>query len=70
MDPGYLGALCRPNVSLRWEAIEGIVEDGIRLKSGDVVSLDVIIFGTGYSLVGYSLSDLLILCRDVSPGAD
>ncbi|KAG5647262.1 hypothetical protein DXG03_000797 [Asterophora parasitica] len=43
--------LHRPNVTLSWESIKGIVEDGIELKSGEVVPLDVIIFGTGYSLV-------------------
>ncbi|RXW18729.1 hypothetical protein EST38_g7127 [Candolleomyces aberdarensis] len=50
IDPGYLKALHRPNVSLRWDPIESIVEEGIKLKSGEVVPLDVIIFGTGYSL--------------------
>ncbi|KAG6918135.1 hypothetical protein DXG01_016324 [Tephrocybe rancida] len=50
VDPGYLGALHRPNVSLSWEAIKDVVEEGVELKSGEVVPLDVIIFGTGYSL--------------------
>jgi cation diffusion facilitator CzcD-associated flavoprotein CzcO len=53
VDPGYLKALTRPNVSLKWEGIDSIVEGGIKLKTGEVVSLDVIIFGTGYSLVRY-----------------
>lgn len=51
MDPGYLKSLNQPNVSLRWESIDSVVEGGIKLKTGEVVSLDVIIFGTGYSLV-------------------
>jgi hypothetical protein len=38
-------------VSLNWEGIEEIVEEGIKLKTGEVVPLDIIIFGTGYSLV-------------------
>lgn len=50
VDPGYLESLNRPNVSLKWDAIETIVEDGIELKTGEIVPLDVIIFGTGYSL--------------------
>lgn len=50
-DPQYLKSLNRPNVSLKWDAIEAIVEDGIKLKTGAFVPLDVIIFGTGYSLV-------------------
>lgn len=51
VDPGYLKSLNRSNVSLKWDAIDAIVENGIRLKTGVVVSLDVIIFGTGYSIV-------------------
>jgi cation diffusion facilitator CzcD-associated flavoprotein CzcO len=51
VDPGYLEALHRPNVSLKWEAIEGIVENGIKVKTGEIVPLDIIIFGTGFSLV-------------------
>ena len=51
VDPQYLESLNRPNVSLKWDAIEAIVEDGIKLKTGVFIPLDVIIFGTGYSLV-------------------
>ncbi|KAF8637351.1 hypothetical protein AX17_002850 [Amanita inopinata Kibby_2008] len=50
VDPGYLACLHRPNVSLQWEGIDCIVKKGIKLKTGQVVPLDVIIFGTGYSL--------------------
>jgi cation diffusion facilitator CzcD-associated flavoprotein CzcO len=51
VDPDYLESLNRPNVSLSWDGIESIVENGIKLKTGEVVPLDVIIFGTGYSVV-------------------
>ena len=51
VDPQYLESLNRLNVSLKWDAIEAIVEDGIKLKTGVFVPLDVIIFGTGYALV-------------------
>ncbi|KAA1469509.1 FAD/NAD(P)-binding domain-containing protein [Dentipellis sp. KUC8613] len=50
VDPSYLASLHRPNVSLEWEAIESIVEDGLKLKSGTVVPVDVIVFGTGFSV--------------------
>ncbi|KAJ3503773.1 hypothetical protein NLJ89_g8287 [Agrocybe chaxingu] len=50
VDPGYLDSLNQPNVSLKWDPIESIVEDGIKLKTGEIVPLDVIIFGTGYLL--------------------
>ncbi|KAF6763939.1 hypothetical protein DFP72DRAFT_873803 [Ephemerocybe angulata] len=56
MDAGYLECLGQPNVSLRWDAIDSVVEEGIRLKSGEIVPLDVIIFGTGYSLVAAQLN--------------
>ncbi len=55
VDPGYLSSLNRKNVTLRWDAIDSVVEDGLLLKSGEVVPLDVIIFGTGYSVVCASL---------------
>lgn len=51
VDSQYLDSLNRPNVSLNWDAIEAIVEGGIKLKTGVIIPLDVIIFGTGYSLV-------------------
>ncbi|KAG6860624.1 hypothetical protein C0995_009273 [Termitomyces sp. Mi166 len=50
VDPGYLEALHRPNVSLSWDPIKGVVGEGIELKSGEVVPFDVIVFSTGYSL--------------------
>ncbi|KAH9483680.1 Baeyer-Villiger monooxygenase [Psilocybe cubensis] len=48
VDPGYLSALKQPNVNIRWDAIDRIVEKGIQMKSGEFVPLDVIIFSTGY----------------------
>jgi cation diffusion facilitator CzcD-associated flavoprotein CzcO len=49
-----LESLNKPNVNLEWDAIETIVEDGIKLKTGEIVPLDVIIFATGYSVVHLS----------------
>ncbi|KAI0039316.1 FAD/NAD(P)-binding domain-containing protein [Auriscalpium vulgare] len=51
IDPSYLASLHRPNVDLNWTGIDSIVEDGIRLKTGEVIKLDVIILSTGFSLV-------------------
>jgi len=51
VDAGYLQSLGKPNVELQWDAIDSVVEEGILLKTGETVPLDVIIFGTGYSLV-------------------
>lgn len=53
VDPGYLSSLKRPNVNIRWDAIDRVVEGGIRLKTGEEVPLDIIIFGTGYSVVRF-----------------
>ncbi|KAI0064568.1 FAD/NAD(P)-binding domain-containing protein [Artomyces pyxidatus] len=51
VDPSYLSSLARPNLNLEWTAIDEIVEEGIKLKTGEVVPLDVIIFGTGFELL-------------------
>jgi cation diffusion facilitator CzcD-associated flavoprotein CzcO len=51
LDAGYLASLNQPNVSLRFDPLDEIVEEGVKLKSGEVVPVDVIIFGTGYNLV-------------------
>jgi len=50
VDPGYLESLHKPNVGMCWEPIDAIVEDGIKLKSGAVLPLDVIVLGTGFEL--------------------
>lgn len=49
VDSDYLACLSRPNVTLTWEGVDSLVEEGIRLKSGETIPLDVVIFGTGYS---------------------
>jgi len=51
VDPGYLDSLHRPNVKLNYDAIERIEPEGVRLKTGQVVPLDVLILGTGFSLL-------------------
>lgn len=54
VDPGYLNALKRPNVSLNWDGIDDIIPEGIRTKKGEIVPLDVMIFATGFEHVGNS----------------
>ena len=51
MDPGYLESLHRPNVTLTFDEIDRFVPQGVQLKTGDIVALDVLILGTGFSLV-------------------
>lgn len=51
VDPEYLKSLHRSNVELEWNAIQSIEGNGIKLKNGEMVPLDVIIFSTGYSIV-------------------
>ncbi|KAJ3725816.1 hypothetical protein C8R42DRAFT_575595, partial [Lentinula raphanica] len=50
LNPGYLECLKRPNVNITWDRIERIVENGIKLSTGEIVPLDVIIFATGFSV--------------------
>lgn len=54
-DTDYLTALHRPNLSLNWDGIESIVEDGIITKKGEMLSFDVLIFSTGYVADDYPL---------------
>ncbi|KZV62264.1 FAD/NAD(P)-binding domain-containing protein [Peniophora sp. CONT] len=49
LDPGYLASLHRPNVDLKWTPIDSVCSEGLRLATGEVVPLDVIIFATGFS---------------------
>ncbi|KAF9032932.1 hypothetical protein BJ165DRAFT_1534821 [Panaeolus papilionaceus] len=55
VDTDYLVALHRPNLTMNWDGIERIVENGILTKKGEVVPLDVLIFATGYSADKYQL---------------
>jgi cation diffusion facilitator CzcD-associated flavoprotein CzcO len=50
VDPGYLKCLHRPNVTLNFDAIDRVVPEGVLLQNGEVIPLDVLIFGTGFSL--------------------
>jgi hypothetical protein len=43
-------------VTLTFDEIERIVPQGVQLKTGDIVPLDVLILGTGFSLVRASSS--------------
>ncbi|KAI5119484.1 hypothetical protein M0805_009508 [Coniferiporia weirii] len=51
-DTGYLQALYRPNMSLEWDEIDKIVPNGIAMKDGRIVPLDVIVLATGFDLEG------------------
>jgi cation diffusion facilitator CzcD-associated flavoprotein CzcO len=50
-DSGYLDALSKPNVSVTYEGIECVVPKGIKLKNGEDVSLDVLVYSTGFDTV-------------------
>ncbi|KAJ7290271.1 hypothetical protein C8J57DRAFT_1164511 [Mycena rebaudengoi] len=47
-DTNFLGALKRPNMSLNWDGIQSITEDGIITKKGEKLGFDVIIYSTGF----------------------
>ncbi len=58
VDTGYFETFNRDNVRLvdvKADPIEAIVPEGIRLKSGGIVPLDIIVFATGYDALTGSL---------------
>jgi len=65
IDPDYLACLHRPNVTLRWDGVDSLVEEGIKVKTGEIIPLDIVIFATGYSRVRlqlvYHVRGMLIL---------
>lgn len=50
-DAGYLSSLNRPNVRLVTDPIAKVVGDGVILKSGEKVELDVLVYATGFDTV-------------------
>ncbi|KAJ6565930.1 hypothetical protein DFH09DRAFT_1034740 [Mycena vulgaris] len=55
-DTHFLSALYRPNLSLNWDGIHSIAEDGIVTKKGEKLAFDVIIFATGFTADRYPLT--------------
>ncbi|KAL5511121.1 hypothetical protein ACEPAH_4336 [Sanghuangporus vaninii] len=51
VEPGYLKSLRQPNVSVNWDGIAKLDEDGIVTKKGEKVPLDVVVFATGFYVV-------------------
>ncbi|OBZ75477.1 Baeyer-Villiger monooxygenase [Grifola frondosa] len=45
---GYLAALHLPNMTIKWDGIAAITEDGIITQKGESISFDVIILATGF----------------------
>jgi cation diffusion facilitator CzcD-associated flavoprotein CzcO len=68
VDRGYLDSLNQPNVSIKWDTIERIEEFGIRLKTGELIALDVIIFATGFKMVKFLQSNEAALLMCLYPG--
>ncbi|KAJ6500898.1 hypothetical protein C8R45DRAFT_1210585 [Mycena sanguinolenta] len=56
INQNYLEALHRPNLSLNWDGIQSICEDGIITKTGQRLLFDVIIFATGFAADRYALA--------------
>ncbi|KAF7359010.1 hypothetical protein MSAN_01241700 [Mycena sanguinolenta] len=53
-DTDYLPSLARPNMSIVWDPIESITEDGLRTKEGSAI-FDVIIYTTRYMTDDYPI---------------
>jgi cation diffusion facilitator CzcD-associated flavoprotein CzcO len=49
-DSGYLEALHRPNITLTDEPAVEILENGVRLRTGEVVEADVIVLANGFQM--------------------
>ncbi|KAG1815643.1 uncharacterized protein BJ212DRAFT_1587927 [Suillus subaureus] len=47
-DSGFLKSLCRSNVTLNFDGIAEIVENGIITKTGEMLPFDVIVYATGF----------------------
>jgi cation diffusion facilitator CzcD-associated flavoprotein CzcO len=47
-DSGYLKSLSRSNVTLNFDGIDEIVENGIITKTGEMLPFDVIVYATGF----------------------
>ncbi|KAG1783064.1 hypothetical protein EV702DRAFT_1040837 [Suillus placidus] len=47
-DSGFLESLCRSNVTLNFDGIAEIVENGIIAKTGEMLPFDVIVYATGF----------------------
>jgi hypothetical protein len=62
IDAGYLEALHRPNMSLRRNDIEAIVEDGIITKAGMILCVERRGFDSSCETVGEKLSFDVIVC--------
>lgn len=52
---GYLESLYKPNVRLVYDGLAEIVEDGVLMKSGQKINLDVIILATGFVADEYAI---------------
>ncbi|KAG2153120.1 uncharacterized protein EDB93DRAFT_1249032 [Suillus bovinus] len=48
-NSGYLDILHRPNLTLNFDGIANIVENGIITKTGELLPFDVIVYATGFT---------------------
>ena len=61
VDADYLKSLHRSNVNLKWDTIERFTKKGVRFTNGEETPLDVLIFATGFSVVGIQWQLNLVL---------
>ncbi|KAG1788132.1 uncharacterized protein HD556DRAFT_1448111 [Suillus plorans] len=47
-NSGFLDVLHRPNLTLNFDGIDNIAEDGIVTKTGEMLPFDVIVYATGF----------------------
>ncbi|KAJ7061489.1 FAD/NAD-binding domain-containing protein [Mycena amicta] len=54
-DNNYLACLHQPNVSMNWDGIAEVREDGLVTKTGEKLDFDVLIFATGFATDGFPI---------------
>lgn len=42
-------------MKLTWDSIDTVVPEGVKMKNGEVIPLDVIVWATGFSVVRAAL---------------
>ncbi|KAF7344359.1 hypothetical protein MSAN_01916900 [Mycena sanguinolenta] len=59
LDTNFLRSLHRPNITLNWDGIQSMYEDGIVTKKGQKLPFDVVIFATGFTADTYPIKAYL-----------
>ena len=56
LDPGWYSSLVRPNVKLVTEPIQSLEKNGLRVATGELYNLDILVMATGFNVANVSES--------------